>query len=333
VTSRFIDKVIVNVKAGDGGDGCVSFRREKYIPRGGPNGGDGGDGGNVILRVDPGMNTLYDFRYRPNLKAKNGRNGMGDMRAGKRGDDLIVKVPPGTTVRDADTGELIADLVEIDAEAVVARGGRGGRGNARFATPTDRAPRRFEEGTPGEERRIELELRSIADVGLVGFPNAGKSTLLRAISNAVPEVGPYPFTTLTPHLGVVERGLEKIVVADIPGLIEGASQGKGLGDEFLRHIERTSVLLYVVDATGFETDPVSDFLAVRREVMAYSESMKEKQNLLAINKIDLVESEKRLAEISDSLRKVAKMPVYLISAMNGQGIDELIDALMQVVRD
>ncbi|HHY45275.1 MAG TPA: GTP-binding protein, partial [Firmicutes bacterium] len=221
----------------------------------------------------------------------------------------------------------------IDAEAVVARGGRGGRGNARFATPTDRAPRRFEEGTPGEERRIELELRSIADVGLVGFPNAGKSTLLRAISNAVPEVGPYPFTTLTPHLGVVERGLEKIVVADIPGLIEGASQGKGLGDEFLRHIERTSVLLYVVDATGFETDPVSDFLAVRREVMAYSESMKEKQNLLAINKIDLVESEKRLAEISDSLRKVAKMPVYLISAMNGQGIDELIDALMQVVRD
>jgi len=328
-----IDKVIVNVKAGDGGDGCVSFRREKYIPRGGPNGGDGGDGGNVILRVDPGMNTLYDFRYRPNLKAKNGRNGMGDMRAGKRGDDLIVKVPPGTTVRDADTGELIADLVEIDAEAVVARGGRGGRGNARFATPTDRAPRRFEEGTPGEERRIELELRSIADVGLVGFPNAGKSTLLRAISNAVPEVGPYPFTTLTPHLGVVERGLEKIVVADIPGLIEGASQGKGLGDEFLRHIERTSVLLYVVDATGFETDPVSDFLVVRREVMAYSESMKEKQNLLAINKIDLVESEKRLAEISDSLRKVAKMPVYLISAMNGQGIDELIDALMQVVRD
>lgn len=333
MTSRFIDKVIVNVKAGDGGDGCVSFRREKYIPRGGPNGGDGGDGGNVILRVDPGMNTLYDFRYRPNLKAKNGRNGMGDMRAGKRGDDLIVKVPPGTTVRDADTGELIADLVEIDAEAVVARGGRGGRGNARFATPTDRAPRRFEEGTPGEERRIELELRSIADVGLVGFPNAGKSTLLRAISNAVPEVGPYPFTTLTPHLGVVERGLEKIVVADIPGLIEGASQGKGLGDEFLRHIERTSVLLYVVDATGFETDPVSDFLAVRREVMAYSESMKEKQNLLAINKIDLVESEKRLAEIGDSLRKVAKMPVYLISAMNGQGIDELIDALMQVVRD
>lgn len=333
MTSRFIDKVVVNVKAGDGGDGCVSFRREKYIPRGGPNGGDGGDGGDVILRVDSGMNTLYDFRYRPNLKAKNGRNGMGDMRAGKRGDDLIVRIPPGTTVRDADTGELIADLIEIGAEAVVARGGKGGRGNARFATSTDRAPRRFEEGRPGEQRRIELELRSIADVGLVGFPNAGKSTLLRAISNAVPEVGPYPFTTLTPHLGVVTRGIEKLVVADIPGLIEGASQGKGLGHEFLRHIERTSVLLYVVDATGSLSDPVSDFLAVRREVMAYSESMKDKVNLLAVNKIDLVDSEARLAEIMDSLRKVAKMPVYLISALNGQGIDELIDGLMQVVRD
>lgn len=333
MAARFIDKVTVKVKAGDGGDGCVSFRREKYVPRGGPNGGDGGDGGSVILRVDPGMNTLYDFRYRPNLKAKNGRNGMGDMRAGKKGDDLIVKVPPGTTVRDADTGELIADLIETGSEAIVAKGGRGGRGNARFATSTDRAPRRFEKGTPGEERRIELELRSIADVGLVGFPNAGKSTLLRAISNAVPEVGPYPFTTLTPHLGVVSRGTEQIVVADIPGLIEGAGRGKGLGHEFLRHIERTSVLLYVVDATGFQKDPVSDFLAVRREVMAYSESMKDKATLLAVNKIDLLESEERLAEVRDSLRQVAKMPVYLISALNGQGIDELIDGLMQVIED
>jgi len=332
VSSRFIDRVIVQVKAGDGGDGCVAFRREKYVPRGGPAGGDGGDGGSVILKVDPGMNTLYDFRFRPYLRAKNGRNGQGDMKAGKKGDDLIVKVPPGTTVRDADTGELLADLVEVGAEAVVARGGRGGRGNARFATPSDRAPRKYEEGSPGEERRIELELRSIADVGLVGFPNAGKSTLLRAISNAVPEVAPYPFTTLTPHLGVVEKGLEKIVVADIPGLIEGASEGRGLGHEFLRHIERTSVLLYVVDAAGFGSDPVSDFLTVRREVMAYSETMKEKKNLLAINKIDLVEPKERLAEIEDSLRSVAKMPVYLISALTGDGIGELIDGLIQAVK-
>jgi GTP-binding protein len=333
MTSRFIDKVVVDLKAGDGGRGCVSFRREKYIPRGGPDGGDGGDGGSIILRVDHGMNTLYDFRHRPHLKAKNGRGGMGGMRSGKRGDDLIVKVPQGTTVRDAGTGEIIADLAEAGAEAVVAKGGRGGRGNARFATSTDRAPRRFEEGTPGEERRIELELRSIADVGLVGFPNAGKSTLLRAMSNAVPEVGPYPFTTLTPHLGVVSRGTEKMIVADIPGLIEGASQGKGLGHQFLRHIERTSVLLYVVDATGFGDGPVDDFLAVRREVLAYSEGMKEKKSLLAINKVDLIESEERLAEVRGSLTEVAKVPVYLISASTGQGIDELIDGLMQVIRD
>lgn len=332
MASRFIDRVTVDVKAGDGGHGCVSFRREKFIPRGGPNGGDGGNGGSVVLKVDPGMNTLYDFHYRPYLKARNGRPGMGDNCSGKKGEDLIVKVPAGTTVRDAGTKELLADLVGLDAEVAVAKGGRGGRGNAHFATSTDQAPRRFEEGTEGESRRVELELRSIADVGLVGFPNAGKSTLLRAISNATPEVGPYPFTTLTPHLGVVSGGLDKIVVADIPGLIEGASQGKGLGHEFLRHIERTSVLLYVVDANGFKDDPASDFLAVRREVMAYSEGMKGKKSLLAVNKVDLVESRARLAEIHDSIREVAKMPVYLISANTGEGIPQLVQGLMQVVK-
>lgn len=333
MASRFIDRVKVSVRGGKGGDGCVSFRREKYIPRGGPNGGDGGDGGSVILKADPGMNTLYDFRYRPHLKARNGQPGMGDNRSGKKGEDLIVKVPAGTTVRDAATGESIADLVEPDAEVVVAKGGKGGRGNAHFATPTDRAPRRFEKGTQGEERQIELELRSIADVGLVGLPNAGKSTLLRAISNATPEVGPYPFTTLTPHLGVVSKGVDKIVVADIPGLIEGASEGKGLGHEFLRHIERTSVLLYVVDALGYGEGPVSDFLAVRREVMAYSEIMKQKESVLALNKIDLVEPREKIAEIRDSLTQVAKMPVYLISANTGEGVSELVDRLMQVVKD
>jgi GTP-binding protein len=281
------------------------------------------------------MNTLYDFHYRPHLKARNGQGGLGDNRSGKKGEDLIVKVPAGTTVRDVETGEVVADLTADGQDVVVAKGGRGGRGNQHFATPTDRAPRRCEDGTPGEERTVELELRFIADVGLVGFPNAGKSTLLRAISNATPEVGAYPFTTLTPHLGVVDRGSEKIVVADIPGLIEGASEGKGLGHEFLRHIERTSVLLYVVDAQGFDQmavrDAASDFEAVRREVMAYSEGMKLKRSLIAVNKIDLIESQERLSEIGEELGRLADVPVLFISAQAKLGLKELVDELFDVV--
>jgi GTP-binding protein len=331
--SRFIDEVTAYLKAGDGGRGCVAFRREKFVPRGGPSGGDGGNGGSVVFEADEGMNTLYDFRYRPHLKAQNGRPGMGDKMSGKRGEDLVARVPPGTMVRDAATGETIVDLVAPGQKAVIARGGKGGRGNQHFATPTNRAPRRFEEGTPGEERTVELELRSIADAGLVGLPNAGKSTLLRAISNATPEVGPYPFTTLTPHLGVVERDGERIVVADIPGLIEGASLGKGLGHEFLRHIERTSVLLYVVDAAAPGDDPVADFLSVRREIMAYSEGMKQKRSLIAVNKIDLVQSEEWLREVRDALQDLAKVPVVLISAETKAGIPKLIEQLIRVVGD
>jgi GTP-binding protein len=331
LSSRFIDQVKVYLKAGNGGRGCVAFRREKFVPRGGPSGGDGGNGGSIIFRVDPGMNTLYDFRYRPHLRAQNGRPGMGDKMSGKKGEDMVVKLPPGTTVRDFETGEVIADLVNGGQEAVIAKGGRGGRGNQHFATPTNRAPRRYDEGTPGEERTVELELRSIADVGLVGFPNAGKSTLLRAISNATPEVAPYPFTTLTPHLGVVEHEGETIVVADIPGLIEGASEGKGLGHEFLRHIERTSVLLYVVDAVGFGEGPVSDFDSVRREVASYSEGMKEKDSLVAVNKIDLVDSQEKLREIKEDLERLAQAPVILISAKTEAGIGELIRQLFRVV--
>lgn len=334
--TKFIDQVKVEIKAGDGGRGCVAFRREKFVPRGGPNGGDGGDGGSVIFVADSGMNTLYDFRYRPQLKAKKGGQGLGDKKSGKKGEDLIIQLPPGTTVRDAETGELLADLTVEGRQEVVAQGGRGGRGNQHFATSVNRAPRRYEDGTPGEEKTVILELRSIADVGLVGFPNAGKSTLLRAISNATPEVGDYPFTTLTPHLGVVERNAERIVVADIPGLIEGASEGKGLGHQFLRHIERTSVLLYVVDAQGFDRmdvrDAASDFEAVRREVMAYSEAMREKRSLIAINKIDLVSSPQRLEQIEDQLRGLSDLPVFMISAQMKVGLEELIEALFRVTK-
>ncbi len=335
LASRFIDRVKVYVKAGDGGRGCVAFRREKYVPFGGPAGGDGGDGGSVIFKVDTNLNTLLDFRYRPHLTAPNGRPGEGDKRAGKKGQDLIVRVPPGTVLYDAETLDAIDDLVREGQEAVVARGGKGGRGNARFASSVNRAPRKFEDGIPGEERWVQLELKSIADVGLVGFPNAGKSTLLRAISNATPEVAPYPFTTLTPHLGVVEHNNFRFVVADIPGLIEGASEGKGLGHEFLRHIERTAVLLYVVEAKceGAQSiqAAVEDFLTVRREVLSYSHEMKNKECLVAINKIDLVESPDDLSEIKRQIEEVSRKPVFLISANNKTGLNGLISGLYDVL--
>lgn len=332
MTSRFIDRVKVSVKAGDGGRGIVAFRREKYVPRGGPSGGDGGDGGSVIFEVDLGLNTLYDYKYRPHLKAKNGLPGQGDRMSGKSGEDLIVKVPPGTTVRDIETGEVIADLTQEGQRVIIAHGGKGGLGNTHFATPTNRAPRHATEGKPGEERTVELELRSIADVGLVGFPNAGKSTLLRAISNATPEVGPYPFTTLTPHLGVVSSGGDKFVVADIPGLIEGASEGKGLGHQFLRHIERTSVLLYVVDAKGFQGDPVEDFVNVRREVTSYSESMKLKKSLVAINKVDTLDREEA-SRLKSTFEHLSETPVFLVSAAEGIGIRDLVEGLQKVISD
>jgi GTP-binding protein len=335
LTSRFIDSAKVYVKAGDGGRGCVAFRREKFVPFGGPAGGDGGDGGNVIFRVDTNLNTLLDFRYRPRLEARNGRPGEGDKRSGKKGQDLIVRVPPGTVLYDAETGKIIEDLAIEGQEVVAARGGKGGRGNARFASSVDRAPRKFEEGTPGEERSLQLELKSIADVGLVGFPNAGKSTLLRAISNATPEVAPYPFTTLTPHLGVVDGNGEEFIVADIPGLIEGASEGKGLGREFLRHIERTRVLLYVVEigVGSFQEvqTPVEDFLIVRREVLSYSDEMKQKDSIVAINKIDLAESKESLLEIKRQIEEISGKQVFLISADEKTGLNDLILGISNVL--
>ncbi len=329
--ARFIDRAKIYVKAGDGGNGCVAFRREKFVPFGGPAGGDGGNGGNVIFVVDPNINTLLDFRHRPHLVAQNGRPGEGSNRSGKKGKDLVIMVPPGTVLFDAETGEMIADLTDVGQEVVVAKGGKGGKGNARFATSVNQAPRKFEEGKPGEERWIQLELKSIADVGLVGLPNAGKSTLLRAISKATPEVGPYPFTTLTPHLGVVDGDGCRFVVADIPGLIEGASEGKGLGHEFLRHIERTQVLLYVIDGCNGFKAAIDDFVTVQREVMQYSEDMKRKESLVAINKIDLVGSTKELKELKENFEQFLQKPVFLISAEQKTGINPLISELCHIL--
>lgn len=328
---RFIDVARIYVKAGDGGRGQVAFRREKYVPRGGPSGGDGGDGGDVVFVVDPGMSTLLDFKFKLHFRAENGRPGMGDKKAGRDGSDLEVRVPPGTVVKDADTGEILGDLTAPGERLVVAKGGRGGRGNARFATPTRRAPRIFEEGKPGEERWVILELKSIADVGLVGSPNAGKSTLLRSISAATPEVAPYPFTTVSPHLGVVDMGDVRFVVADIPGLIEGAHAGRGLGFDFLRHVSRTSVLLYVVDGSGSQgRDPVKDFLGVRSEILLYGGGMEEKPYLVALNKIDLM-SPDEVEAAKTRLEQASFTKVFPISGLTGAGVRELLEELGQIV--
>lgn len=321
----FIDQAKVYVKGGDGGNGCLSFRREKYIPKGGPDGGDGGDGGSVIFVTDPGLLTLVDFRHRRHLRARRGAHGEGSKRSGRRGADLVVSVPVGTIVRDASTGEVIADLAEEGQRATIASGGRGGRGNARFATATHRAPRRADPGEPGGELHIEMELRLLADVGLVGLPNAGKSTLLRRISAARPKVGDYPFTTTEPTLGVVriEAGAS-FVVADLPGLIEGAHLGAGLGHAFLRHTARTRVLIHLVDASSPQ-DPVQGFSAIRRELGLHDPSLLDRPTIVALNKMDLPEARARLAELLTrfSALGVRAMP---ISGATGEGLDELIHA-------
>lgn len=328
---KFVDVARIYVKAGDGGRGEVAFRREKFVPRGGPSGGDGGKGGDVVFIVDPGMSTLLDFKYKKHFRAENGKPGMGDKKTGRDGADLEIRVPPGTLVKDATSGEVLGDLVDPGQRLVVAKGGRGGRGNARFASATRRAPRIFEHGEPGQERWVLLELRSIADVGLVGPPNAGKSTLLRAISAATPEVAPYPFTTLTPHLGVVERGEDRFVVADIPGLVEGAHEGRGLGFEFLRHVSRTAVLAYVVDGAGSEgRDPLRDFLTVRSEVELYDGGMGEKPYVVVVNKVDLMSLED-VRRVVESLGKVSSGRVFPVSALTGVGVDALVDELKCLV--
>ena len=324
----FVDEVEIHVRAGDGGRGCVSFRREKFVPRGGPNGGDGGRGGSVILEADEGLGTLLDFRYRRHYAAPRGGHGEGSDRHGANGGDLVLRVPVGTTVRERDTGLLLGDLTADGERLDIARGGRGGRGNARFATSTHRAPRHAEPGEPGEERGLRLELRLLADVGVVGFPNAGKSTLVARLSAARPKIADYPFTTLVPTLGLVRLDAERsFVIADVPGLIPGASEGKGLGLRFLRHLERTRVLVHLLDldpATG--RDPVEDWRTIQAELRAYSPELAARPQLVAANKIDLEGAAPRLKRVVAMGRR-RRLPVFPLAARTGHGLAELRAAL------
>jgi len=330
--ARFVDQAKIYVKAGNGGAGCVSFRREKYVPKGGPDGGDGGDGGDVILVADPQVHTLYDFYHQVHFKAENGRPGMGKKMKGRDGEDLILKVPVGTIVKDAETGEILGDLVRPGQTLVVARGGRGGRGNARFATPTRQAPRIAEPGKPGEERWLILELKLIADVGLVGFPNAGKSTLLSRISAAKPKIADYPFTTLEPNLGVVRlvEG-ETFVVADIPGLIEGAHKGVGLGHDFLKHIERTRILLYILDISR-EEKVIEDYKVLKQELELFNPKLLEKEYLIALNKIDIIPDPEKIKQLVTLFSEEDQKKIYPISAVTGQGVVELLYALWEKLK-
>lgn len=325
----FIDLAHIQVRAGDGGNGCVAFRREKFVPKGGPSGGDGGRGGDVSLVADPGLNTLLRFRSHRRFAAGRGAHGEGSRRAGRAGKDLVVLVPVGTTVVDDATGEPLADLASPGQRVTVAAGGRGGRGNAHFATPTQRAPRTAERGGKGEERRVRLELRLLADVGLVGLPNAGKSSLLGRISAARPKVADYPFTTTEPVLGVVPvPGAEGIVVADIPGLIEGAHRGAGLGHEFLRHIERTRVLVHVVDLAG--SDPERAVATVERELALYTPPLDGRPTIVAANKMDLPAAKARWEAFAARLASQDRM-VLPISAATGRGVAELLTAVAELL--
>jgi GTP-binding protein len=326
----FVDKAKIYVKAGDGGNGAVAFRREKYVPRGGPSGGDGGKGGDVVLLVDKNLSTLQDFKYKVHYKAERGQNGQGSNKAGKSGEDLIIRVPPGTVVKDAATGEVLADLVEHGQSFVVARGGRGGRGNARFASSVNQAPDFAEKGEPGEERWIILELKLLADVGLVGFPNVGKSTLLSRMTAARPKIADYPFTTLTPNLGVVDTGPtgRSFVVADIPGLIEGAHQGLGLGHEFLKHVERTRLLVHVIDAAGLDNDPIEGFYVINKELENFNEKLARKPQIVAANKMDLPQARENLDRIKSNLEPQG-YEVIPVSGATGEGLRELIYKIIQ----
>jgi GTP-binding protein len=333
---KFVDEAEITVEAGKGGNGCLSFRREKYIEKGGPDGGDGGDGGSVFLEADPALNTLVDFRFQPRYRAQSGQPGQGRNCTGKGGDDLTVKVPVGTSVIDVDTEELIADMDTAGKVVMVAKGGFHGLGNTRFKSSINRAPRKTTKGTPGEFRTLQLQLRLVADVGLLGLPNAGKSTLIRSVSAARPKVADYPFTTLTPNLGVVSLGLERsFVMADIPGLIEGASQGAGLGFRFLKHLSRTRHLLHLIDVLPADnSDPVYNATTIIAELEKFSATLADKERWLVLNKVDLL-SEEQSQELESSLREALNWQgeIYRVSALSGDGCERLMNDLMDSIAE
>ena len=327
----FIDTARIYIKAGDGGNGVISFRREKYVAYGGPDGGDGGKGGDVIFIADPNLSTLLDFKYKKRYIAQNGENGRGKNQYGKNGEDLYIKVPVGTLIINDETGEIIADLVKPNQKAIVLRGGKGGRGNAKFATPTLKTPRFAESGEKGKEMWVRLELKLLADVGLIGFPNAGKSTLLASCTRAKPKIANYPFTTLTPNLGVVEHKGKSFVMADIPGLIEGAHRGEGLGHDFLRHIERTKMLIHVVDVSASEgRDPIEDFEKINEELKLYSERLLTLSQIVAANKIDIQSGKENFPAFEKEIKKRG-YEVYPISALTKEGIDKLLDKAIEIL--
>ncbi len=329
----FVDQVKIYVKGGDGGNGMVAFRREKYVPKGGPAGGDGGHGANVVFEVEEGLRTLMDFRYKRHFKAPRGEHGMSKNQHGKNSPDMIVKVPPGTVVSDANTGEIIADLTEHGQRAIIAKGGRGGRGNTRFATPANPAPELSEKGEPGVERDIIMELKLLADVGLVGFPSVGKSTLLSSVSAAKPKIAEYHFTTIVPNLGVVETDDGRsFVMADLPGLIEGAHEGVGLGHQFLRHIERTRVIVHVIDMSGQEgRDPYEDYVTINKELEEYNLRLTERPQIIAASKMDMPDSEENLKAFKEQLED--NVPIFPISSVTHEGLRELLFAVADKIEE
>ncbi|MDR5602109.1 GTPase ObgE [Staphylococcus coagulans] len=320
----FVDQVKISLKAGDGGNGITAYRREKYVPFGGPAGGDGGRGASVVFQVDEGLRTLMDFRYQRHFKAKKGENGQSSNMHGKNAEDLVLKVPPGTIVKDVETEQTLADLVEHGQSAVIAKGGRGGRGNSRFATPKNPAPDFSENGEPGEEIEVTLELKLLADVGLVGFPSVGKSTLLSIVSKAKPKIGAYHFTTIQPNLGVVVTPDQRsFVMADLPGLIEGASEGVGLGHQFLRHVERTKVIVHVIDMSGLEgRDPYEDYTIINQELKAYAQRLEERPQIIVANKMDIPEAHDQLEQFKKKLNQPVK--IIPISSYTRENIDQLL---------
>lgn len=332
---KFFDEALISVSAGNGGNGAVSFRREKYVPRGGPNGGDGGRGGDVVMVADRNLNTLIEYRYTRTFRAEHGQNGRGADCYGKSGEDLVLRVPVGTVVTDLSTGEIIADLDHDGATAIVAKGGSGGLGNLHFKSSTNRAPRQFTPGTPGESRELKLELKLLADVGLLGLPNAGKSTFIRAVSAARPKVADYPFTTLHPNLGVVRVAEnQSFVIADIPGLIRGASEGAGLGHRFLKHLQRTRLLLHLIDIAppDPDADPVADAKAIVQELRNYDEALFHKPRWIVLNKIDLIPEDEREERVNTILRGLGNpSPAFVVSAATGEGCQQLCQRIMQLL--